>query len=119
MTTVARLVKHLLWVDRAWFQEVVAGGSVEVPWDEDDEEAEFRVAPGQTLGALVTEYEQECARSRRVAAALSLDQVAAGQRRGRDVSLRWVLFHMVEETARHNGHLDILGEQLDGVTGDS
>lgn len=118
LTTVAGLVKHLLWVERGWFQEIVAGRQVEVPWSEDDADGDFRVTPEETLAGLVAAYEQECARSREVSAGLALDDVAARQRRGRDVSLRWVLTHMVEETARHNGHLDILREQLDGVSGD-
>lgn len=118
LSTVAGLVKHLLWVERSWFQEIVAGRPVDVPWDEEDEDGEFRVTPEETLSGLVAAYELECARSREVSGALGLDDLAARQRRGKDVSLRWVLTHMVEETARHNGHLDILREQLDGVRGD-
>lgn len=118
LTTVAGLVKHLLWVERGWFQEILAGRPLEIPWSEDDKDGEFRITPDETLAGLVAAYEKECARSRDVAAVLALDDVAAQQRRGKDVSLRWVLMHMVEETARHNGHLDILREQLDGVRGD-
>jgi hypothetical protein len=66
--------------------------------------------------SLVTRYEAACAESRRVAAGLALDDTVPHPRLGR-VSLRWVYVHMIEETARHTGHADILREQTDGATG--
>ncbi|HKA70086.1 MAG TPA: DUF664 domain-containing protein [Actinomycetes bacterium] len=64
-------------------------------------------------------YEAECAIPRELVAAIpDLGYVAPRKVRGRDYSLRWILLHMIEETSRHNGHLDILREQLDGATGE-
>ncbi|HEY1624119.1 MAG TPA: DUF664 domain-containing protein [Streptosporangiaceae bacterium] len=60
-----------------------------------------------------------CARHRELVAGLDLDTPSKGALgwRTEPVTLRWVLFHLLEETARHNGHLDILRELADGVTG--
>ena len=70
----------------------------------------------ETTGEILALDRGECARSREIAAASSLDEVAPHPRGER--SRRWILVHMVEETARPNGHADILREQLDGVTGE-
>ena len=63
-------------------------------------------------------YEGACDRSRAVTDGAALDDVAVHGWRGGKPTFRWVLGHMLEETARHCGHLDILREQLDGTTGD-
>jgi uncharacterized damage-inducible protein DinB len=118
-TTVFGIVKHLLWVERGWFQRRLGGREfVDPPFSDADPDGEFRPAPGETLGGVLAEYAEECARSRAVSSAMALDDIGAIQRDGDDVTVRWVLTHMIEETARHNGHLDILREQLDGVTGE-
>jgi hypothetical protein len=58
--------------------------------------------------------------SRAITAAAGLDDVSARvhPRRGTSFSLRWIVLHMIEETARHLGHMDILREQIDGATGE-
>src|SRR6266540_3589940 len=87
-----------------------------VPWSDEDPDADFRLEPGETVGQVIAEYDQECARSRAVAAERSLDDTGTHWRLGQ-VSLRWIYVHMIEETARHAGHADILREQTDGSTG--
>lgn len=119
-TTLAGIVKHLRWVELGWFQRVLAGRPPEdlppVPWTDQDPDADFRLEPGETLARVIAEYDQECARSRAVAAEHSLDDTGTHRRLGQ-VSLRWIYVHMIEETARHAGHADILREQIDGTTG--
>jgi hypothetical protein len=81
------------------------------------DDAEFRVH-GMPLAELLAEYDAECARSDAAIAAHDLD--APGSTALHSVgaaSLRWMLLHMLEETARHAGHLDLIREQLDGETG--
>jgi hypothetical protein len=86
-------------------------------WD-DDEDADFDVADTATLADIVADYRQACDEARAIAADLALDTLAVVRGQGGDyVSLRWIMLHMVEETARHNGHLDVLRELLDGATG--
>jgi hypothetical protein len=63
-------------------------------------------------------WRDECAHAReRVAAAPSLDVTGTG-RSGDRYSLRWIMVHMIEEYARHNGHADLLRERIDGAVGD-
>jgi hypothetical protein len=113
--TTAGLVKHLTGAERFWFSIDFAGADLPHPWADGDRNGGFKLAPGETLAGLAAEYEVECARSRQVVAAAELDDVA----RGPDMSfrLRYALTHMIEETARHCGHLDLLRESIDGQRG--
>jgi hypothetical protein len=110
------VVKHLSGVERFWFSIDFAGLDVEYPWPEDDRHGAFALAPGDTVAGLVSEYESECERSRRAIEGAALDDVA----RGKDMTfvLRYALTHMIEETARHCGHLDLLRESIDGQRGE-
>jgi hypothetical protein len=113
--TVAGLVKHLSGTERFWFSIDFAALDVPEPWPDDDPHGNFRLDPGDTLVALVDEYRAECARSRVAVAGASLDDVARSA--GMAFNLRFALTHMIEETARHCGHLDILREAIDGSRG--
>jgi len=116
-TTLAGLIKHLIGVERGWFQEVLAGrdpqdigpnvGGGDESWD---------LAENETVSSLVKEYEQTCEQSRQTAARFALDDAVPEPDMGQ-VSLRWIYVHMIEETARHVGHADILREQTDGAAG--
>lgn len=117
LTTVAGIVAHLTYVEHAWFCRVLDGQ--DDPWAARlavDRDAEFRAGHDRPLAEVVADYERQCAVSRAVAAGLALD--AEGQHRDGPVNLRWVLIHMVEETGRHAGHLDLLRESADGSTGE-
>jgi len=120
-TTAAGLVKHLAYVEDHWFTHGIAQRPLPEPWAsapfDDDEDWEFSSAASEPLEVAVGLYRQACARSRLVTAELQLDATAAN-RRGRQFSLRFVLLHLVEETARHLGHLDVLRELADGRTGE-
>ena len=114
-TTLGGLAKHLTAVEREWFQAVLAGRS------EDDLGAPspgngWTLDSSDTAEALLAGYEQACADSRQAAAGLSLDHCVPHPRLGQ-VSLRWIYVHLIEESARHAGHADILREQTDGATG--
>lgn len=117
LMTVAGIVSHLRWVERTWFRHRMLGEPDDGPWTDDDPDRDFRV-DDVPLARLLAEYEEECAGTREIAASLSLDAEAEIETRRGRVTLRWVLVHMIEETARHNGHLDIIREMLDGTTGD-
>jgi uncharacterized damage-inducible protein DinB len=124
--TLAGLVKHLALVEDSWFTERFAGQPMPAPfadvdWDADPD-WELRTATDDDPAWLLRRYDEACDRSRAVAAAAAtLDQEAvAGRRRSDDApfTLRWILCHMIEETARHNGHADLLREAIDGSTGE-
>ena len=114
-TTVGGLVKHLRWAEYGWFEQLLQERS------DDNRRAherlwEFEFLEGESLPTLITEYQTQCEESRRIAARYPLDHTVPHRRFGR-VSLRWIYVHMIEETARHTGQVDILREQLDGATG--
>ena len=101
----------------AWFDETFAGTAVDPMWDD---HGSFRLTASDTIESVLREYQGACERSRAIIdSASSLDQVSArvDEFRGQ-VSLRWILVHMLEETARHAGHFDIMREAIDGRTGD-
>ena len=118
LTTVAGIVQHLTTVERYWWRTRMAGDGWTFPGWDVDEDADFAVAGTTTLAELVADYELACSEGRTIAAGLGLDDVGkAPGERGHFMSVRWTLLHLLEETARHNGHLDILRELLDGTTG--
>jgi uncharacterized damage-inducible protein DinB len=109
-TTLGGLIKHLTAVEREWFQKVLAGRP------EDEPGGGWTLSPGESAASVIEGYERACAASRRVASGFALQDSVPHPRLGR-VSLRWIYVHMIEETARHAGHADILREQTDGATG--
>lgn len=114
--TALSIIKHLTWVERYWFGTHFAGEAAQPT----DNAGSFALGPGDTTATVVAGYEAACARSRELAAIapeLTSPSVTPHWHFG-IVTLRWVLLHMVEETARHVGHLDILRELTDGRTGD-
>ncbi|WP_326786375.1 DinB family protein [Streptomyces sp. NBC_00151] len=118
LMTVAGLVNHVRWVEYYWLRVMFQGGEDILPGTEEDPDREFRIALDVPLAELLDEYEEQCAEFRELVAGLDLDSRAALPiSDGRHVALRWVLMHLVEEIARHNGHIDVLRELADGVTG--
>lgn len=109
------LVKHLTGTERFWFSIDFAGADLPYPWPDHDRHGAFSIEDGDTLRGLVATYVAECQRSRDAIDGANLDDTA----RGKDMhfSLRYALLHMIEETARHCGHLDLLRERIDGSTG--
>jgi uncharacterized damage-inducible protein DinB len=111
------LVRHMADVELNWFRRVMSGDDAPgIFWSPDNEEGEFDDVDDASVTEAFDRWNAECENARNVAAALTLDDV--GNRRGEDVSLRWVYVHMIEEYARHNGHADLLRERIDGATGD-
>jgi uncharacterized damage-inducible protein DinB len=114
-TTVGGLIKHLRWVEYGWFDQLLQERSNDNRRTH-DRSWEFEFLPEEALPTLITGYQTQCEESRRIAARYPLDHVVPHRRFG-TVSLRWIYVHMIEETARHTGQIDILREQLDGATG--
>ncbi len=116
--TLLGLLRHLAEAEHYWFDTLLVGGSKPAvyegasPWDELD---------AYTVDEVIRRWKQTCETSRRnVASVPSCDQAAALGRfwDGELVNLRWILIHMIEEYARHNGHADLLRERIDGARGD-
>ncbi|MCX4647594.1 MULTISPECIES: DinB family protein [unclassified Streptomyces] len=116
--TVAGVVSHLRWVEHCWFEVMLLGGAAEGPQFDDGPEDADMLVDDIPLDQLLGEYARQYARSNEITAAHSLDQ--AGRHpdfRAGSANLRWILLHMIEETARHAGHLDAIRELLDGEKG--
>jgi uncharacterized damage-inducible protein DinB len=111
------IVAHLAAVEVGWFAETFAGEAIDPVWDT---HGCFKLNDNDSVDSIVAEYQAACARSRSIVdATASLDVLSTRSDDFRGpVSLRWILVHMLEETARHAGHLDIMREAIDGQTGD-
>ncbi|MDQ0583250.1 DinB family protein [Streptomyces rishiriensis] len=118
LMTPSGLVNHLRWVEYYWFRVVFLGEEDEGPWTDEDPDREMRIAVDLPLAQVLDEYAEHAERHRELVAGHDLGTKAQrATRDGRHVDLRWILLHLIEETARHNGHLDILRELIDGRTG--
>ncbi|MFI1768097.1 DinB family protein [Streptomyces sp. NPDC020800] len=118
LMTLSGLINHLRWVEYYWFRVVFLGEEDEGPWTDEDPDREMRIAVDIPLSRLLDEYAEQSARHNELVAAHDLDTRAQRKRGdGEAADLRWILLHLIEETARHNGHLDILRELADGRTG--
>ncbi len=125
--TLGGMLKHLALVEDGWFSHVLLNQDRQPPWDTVDWDAdpdwEWHSAAADSPQELMRLWEDTTARSRAVvsdAVAIGgLDQLALRTwPDGRAPSLRWILCHMIEEYARHNGHADLIRESLDGQTGE-
>jgi uncharacterized damage-inducible protein DinB len=109
-TSVLWLIKHLTSVEVGWIQFTFAGSDATVPADE--------ILPTDTVSDVIAAYRAAAQANNRIVLACDLHQRGArAPTTPEPLSLRWVLVHMVEETARHAGHADILREQIDGQVG--
>jgi uncharacterized damage-inducible protein DinB len=108
-TTLLWLVKHMARAEELWVVHRFAGLDDPLPDD--------TVVPGDTLAAAIRRYRLAWARVDPVLMAAELDQPCRRTGDEAPVNLRWVLAHLLEETARHAGHADILREIVDGTTG--
>lgn len=118
-TSLLGLVKHLTEAEHHWFVDTYArAGEGPLFSTQEDPDGDFRVGPGERAEELVAGYLAVCERSRSILAeADSLDDAVPTERRGL-LELRWILLHMIHETARHNGHADVIRELIDGRTGE-
>jgi hypothetical protein len=120
--TPAGLVEHLGNAERHWFQEVLAGTTQRLPWDEGR-------PPYDPLAAFVCDrpsaevlayYRDQCGRADEILAVTPLSATPLGTHPDPSVqvtNVQWIVLHLIEETAVHSGHLEIARELLDGRTG--
>lgn len=116
--TLVGIVSHLIYVERVWFRTVFLGDDVTALGYEDDASLYWDAPKGASIDDVIVAYRDEFAHSNEVAAAHSLDEIAAiGRRRRPPMQLRWIMLHMIEEVARHLGHMDLIRESIDGQVG--
>lgn len=118
------LLKHLVFVERRWLRWGFLAEPFDQPWADSGgaDEAPWQLEPGDDLGGLLGLLREGGQRTREIVVSVALDSKAAiGGRFGSDdqrPTLNWVLFHVLQEYARHIGQLDIARELADGVTGE-
>lgn len=115
-TNLLGLVKHLGAVEYGWFCSTFGRPTEPLPFDDDDENADLRVRADETTEEIVSFYRRAQQAADQVITDLGLDDLGKSWT-GDAVSLRWVMLHMIEETARHAGHADIVRELIDSETG--
>ncbi|MFJ9613208.1 DinB family protein [Streptomyces noursei] len=120
--TLLGLVQHLAEVERHWFQRLFAGEDVPLVYGEGSGDG-FALSPDRGIDAALDLWRAEVARGKELIADASLEdsgslsEQEAGYLGDQGVSLRWILVHLIEEYARHNGHADLIREGIDGATG--
>ncbi|MCX6399455.1 MAG: DinB family protein [Propionibacteriales bacterium] len=125
--TLGGLLKHVAVVEAGWLNQFFAGGIAKPSWfdelDPDDRDWSFTTAARSTPEQLFAWFDESIAISDRVvtdtlAGPEGLATLSAGEENGSRISLRWIMCHLIEEYARHNGHADLLRESIDGATGE-
>ena len=125
--TLGGMLKHLSLVESSWFSEDLLGGPLMPPFDTVDWDADrdwdWDSATEDTPEELRALFDEACARSDAIISDALADggletlSVVRSPRTGEQISLRWIIVHMIEEYARHNGHADLIRESIDGATG--
>jgi uncharacterized damage-inducible protein DinB len=117
LMTVAGLISHLRWAEQVWFEVLLLGGAADGPPFQEPEDSDMMV-DGIPLSQLLEEYRRQCETSDRIIAENALEAVGVHPDfESSQASLRWMIIHMIEETSRHAGHLDLIRELLDGSKG--
>lgn len=126
--TLGGMVKHLALVEVWWFHQVLSGGDEPAPWSsvdwDRDPDWEWHSGAADVPGDLAELFEESVriadAGIERALAAEGFDtlSVKPESRSGEPFTLRWIVTHMIEEYARHNGHADLIRQSIDGLSGE-
>jgi uncharacterized damage-inducible protein DinB len=110
------LVRHMADVELGWFRRTLAGEDAsDHYWSEDDRDGDFNNVDTADVDEAFATWRDERARADEIISRRALD-ATGHQKSGREVSMRWILNHMIEEYSRHNGHADLIRERIDGAT---
>jgi uncharacterized damage-inducible protein DinB len=118
--TLLGLVRHMAEVERHWFRKMLEGEDApEIYFSATDRDADFNDLSSHEPKEVFEIWRGQVARADEISSSHSLDDLSVRMDgRQERFNLRWILVHMIEEYARHNGHADLIREALDGVTGD-
>jgi uncharacterized damage-inducible protein DinB len=114
--SLANVLNHLRWVEWSWVHVDILDEPDQGPWTRENPDADFDEGSALPLGEVIKRYERQAERTRAFFAQADLDDGLL-KRPDSSMNRRWVLVHLVEETARHNGHLDLMREMADGQVG--
>ena len=117
--TIGGVVNHLRWVEHSWIEARFVGAPDRGSWTDESPDQEFLDGAALALDEVLAGYVEQARLTDEIVRGLDLDaRSVTPLRTGERPTLRWVLLHLIEESARHNGHLDLLRELHDGATGD-
>jgi hypothetical protein len=117
--TLLGLVRHLTDVEYGWFAEWLDGQAERSRYfTSDDPSGDFDNLESEPVSDVWSAYHAQVAESRRILGTFGNGDEMARGGPGRPRNVRWIALHMIEEYARHNGHADLLGEAIDGATGE-
>jgi hypothetical protein len=122
--TLGGMVKHLALVENSWLRDKFLGDGLSEPWRsvdwEADDDWDWHSAADDSPAQIWALYDEMIADADTILAGAGLDDLSAKRARstGEPFSLRWIVLHLVEEYARHNGHADLIRESIDGTTGE-
>lgn len=112
------IVRHMSKVERYWFGNIVAGIDRPFLYCETDPDGDFHDIASDTALVDIEQYQHEIAEAQQHASTITdLSAPLPGKRHGNELNLRWIYLHMIEEYARHLGHVDLIRETIDGTTG--
>jgi uncharacterized damage-inducible protein DinB len=115
--TLLGLVRHMADVERGWFRRTLAGEDIEDRYSSDaDPDGDFDNIATADVDEAFASWHEECSLADEIMSRRALEATGR-QRTGREVSMRWILNHMIEEYSRHNGHADLIRQAIDGATG--
>jgi hypothetical protein len=115
--TLLGLVKHLATWEYIWICRTFGHPTEQLPFEEGDDDADVRIEPGDRTAGILAFYSRARAAADQVIGGVDLDE-AGTTMFGDTVSLRWAVIHILEDTARHAGHIDVMRELIDGMVGD-
>lgn len=110
------LIKHLTAVQRQHVQRTIGGQDLPSLWRSDDHDFEFRIGAGETIASVVAGYDEEWARTQQTLRDTEWDKLVQGHHG--PVRAARLLIDVMQESARHLGHLDVVRELIDGSTGE-
>jgi uncharacterized damage-inducible protein DinB len=115
--TLLGLVRHMADVERGWFRRTLAGEDIQDRYSSDaDVDGDFDNVDTGDVDEAFASWREECGLADEIMSRRALEATGR-QRTGREVSMRWILNHMIEEYSRHNGHADLIRQAIDGATG--
>ena len=114
------LVRHMAEVERSWFRRTLDGQEAPPLYYDDDQhpDGDFELLEDADWATDLATWHAECDSARAIEAAAPSLEVTGTTSRGTTVDLRWIMIHMIEEYARHNGHADLIREMVDGTVGE-
>ena len=117
LTNPASLLNHLRWVEHYWVEVVTLGRDDQAPWSDERPDGELEVGLELPIQEIIDSYSEQVQLTRELLAPLDLEAETEQPLSNFHPNVRWVIQHLIEETSRHNGHLDLLREMADGSVG--